>query len=41
MKNKGVRQSDASPRNSEAIDETKVARHPISRPVVVCDDYPF
>ena len=35
MKNKGVRQSHALPRNSEAIDVWKVARHPRSRPVVL------
>ena len=30
MKNKGVEQSHASSRNSEAIDMQKVARHPPS-----------
>ena len=40
-KNKGVRQSHASSRYSEAIDVWKVARHPPSRRVVACDDYSF
>ena len=40
-KNKGVRQSHASSRNSEAIDVWKVARHLPNRRVVVCDDYSF
>ena len=40
-KNKGVRPSHASSRNSEAIDVWKVARHPPSRRVVACDDYSF
>ena len=41
MKNKGVRQLHALPQNSEAIDVRKVAHHPSSRQMVVCDDYPF
>ena len=41
MKNKGVRQSHASPWNSEAIDVWKVALHQPSRRVVVCDNYFF
>ena len=41
MKNKGVRQSHTMSWNSEAIDVWKVARHPPSRWVVVCDDYSF
>ena len=41
MKNKGVQQLHASSWNSEAIDMWKVARHPPSSFVVVCDDYPF
>ena len=40
-KNKGVRQSQASSRNSEVIDVSKVARHPPNRRVVACDDYSF
>ena len=41
MKNSGVPQSHASPRNSEVIDMWKVACHPPSRRVVACDDYSF
>ena len=41
MKNKGVQQSHASSQNSEAADVWKVARHPLSRHVVACDDYSF
>ena len=41
MKDKSVRQSHASSRNSEAIDVWKITRHPPSRRVVVCDDYSF
>ena len=40
-KKKGVQQSHASSRNSEAIDVWKVACHPPSRRVVACDDYSF
>ena len=40
-KNKGVQQSHASSRNSEAIAMWKVACHPLNRHVVVCDDYSF
>ena len=40
--NKSVQQShSSSPQNSEAIDVWKVARHPPSRRVVVCDNYFF
>ena len=41
MKSKGVRQSQASSRNSEAIDVWKVTRHPPSRRMVACHDYSF
>ena len=41
MKNKGVQQSHASSRNSEAIDVLKVAPHTTSGRVVACDDYSF
>ena len=41
IKNKGVRQSHTSSRNSEAIDMWKDACHPPSRCVVVCNDYSF
>ena len=41
MKNKGVWQSHASSRNSEAINVWTVERHPPSRRVVACDDYSF
>ena len=40
-KNKGVRQSYASSRNSEAVDVWKITRHPPSRRVVACDNFPF
>ena len=41
MKNKDVRKSQASSRNSEVIDVRKVARHPPSWRVVACNDYSF
>ena len=41
MKNKDVRQSHTSPRNSEAKDVWKVARHPPSRCVVAYNVYSF
>ena len=41
MKNKGVQQSHALSRNSEAMYIWKVARHPPNRCVVVYDDYSF
>ena len=41
MKNKGVRQSRASSRNSEATDVWKVACHPPSRRVLTCSNYFF
>ena len=41
MKNKGVQQSNAWTRNSEAADGWKVTPNPPSRHVVVCADYPF
>ena len=41
MKNKGVRQSHTTSRNSEAMDKRKVTCHSPSRRVVACDDYFF
>ena len=41
IKNKGVRQSHASSRNSEAINVWKVTCHPPSRLALTCDDYSF
>ena len=41
MKNKVTPQSHVLPQNSEAIDVRKVAHHPPSRCVVVCNDYPY
>ena len=40
-KNKGVRQSHASSRNSKAIDVWKVTCHPPNRRVDACDEYSF
>ena len=41
MKDKGVQQLQALTLNSEAIEKWKVARHPPSSRVVVCDYYSF
>ena len=41
IKNKGVQQPHASSQNSDPTDVRKVARHPPSRPVIVCNDYSF